>query len=223
MDVRFEVQLVTPAGTIPVDCDAVLFDMDGTIVDSRACVERKWRQWSERHGLDGDMVLRVAHGRQLDETIRRVAPYLDLAYESAVMMRWEEQETTGLRVVPGAADLLAALPIDAWAIVTSAWRRLAEIRMRHVGLPTPRVLVTADDGGPGKPAPDGYRKAARRLARPADRCVVVEDTPVGIQAARAAGMRVIGVATTFPAHALDADWVIDDLTPVRVHVPATRG
>lgn len=222
MDTRIVLELATPAGRVPVDCGALLFDLDGTLVDSRECVERKWRAWSERHGLDTDELLRVAPGRQLTDTVERIAPHLDIGREVAELVRREEQDTTGLQAVPGAAALLAALPADAWAVVTSAWRRLAGIRLRHVGLPVPPVLVTADDGGPGKPAPDGYRAAAARLGRPAGECVVVEDSPVGIRAGRAAGMRVIGVATGFDARTLDADWVVDDLDSVRCLASETR-
>lgn len=216
MSTQLVLKLATPTGHTSVGCAAVLFDMDGTIVDSRTCVERKWRSWSERHGLDSAEVLRVSHGRQLADTVKQMAPQLDLAREVEELMLWEENDTTGLRAVPGAPSLLAALPDEAWAVVTSAWRRLAEIRMRHVRLPVPAVLITADDGGPGKPAPDGYLSAAARLGCPAERCVVVEDSPVGIRAGRAAGMRVIGVATTFAAPRLEADWVVDDLTAVGV-------
>ncbi|MDR7321277.1 MULTISPECIES: HAD-IA family hydrolase [Catenuloplanes] len=210
-------ELVTPAGAVPVECDAVLFDMDGTLVDSHACVERKWRAWADRHGLDAGAVLRAAHGRTLAGTVRLVSPGLDLDAEVRWLTRVEERDTTGLRAVPGARALLAAMPAGGWAVVTSAWRRLAEIRMRHAGLPLPPVLITDDGELPGKPAPDGYLAAAARLGRPAGRCVVVEDSPVGVRAGRAAGMRVIGVATGAPAP--DADWVVDDLTALRVRVP----
>ncbi|WP_428966533.1 HAD-IA family hydrolase [Micromonospora fluostatini] len=209
--------VVTVAGEpAPIHCDALLFDMDGTLVDSRECVERKWRAWCARHGLDAEALLRRSHGRQLADTVRLAAPHLDLDREVTDLVRWEERDTTGLVPVPGAVDLLAALPADRWAVVTSAWRRLAEIRLGHVGLPVPACLVTADDVGRGKPAPDGYLAAAARLGHPPGRCVVLEDSRVGVRAGRAAGMWVIGVATTVAPSRLDADRVVRDLSVVRV-------
>jgi len=205
---------------VDVACAAVLLDMDGTLVDSSACVEAKWRWWSKRYGVDPNTVLAVAHGRRLDDTIRHTAPHLDLDRTVAELARHEEQETTGLDVVPGAPELLAALPAGTWAVVTSAWRTLAQIRLRHVGLSVPEVLVTADDTPAGKPNPDGYLVAAARLAREAADCVVVDDSPVGISAGHAAGMRVIGLCTTFTPPLLNADWVIEDLRSLRRHESA---
>ncbi|MGW1450925.1 HAD-IA family hydrolase [Micromonospora sp. NPDC002411] len=218
---------ITTAGrTVTIACGALLLDMDGTLVDSQVCVERKWRDWCRRHGLDVDELLRVSHGLQLADTVRLMAPHLDLAAEVADLARREEQDTDGLRPVAGAARLLAALPPRRWAVVTSAWHRLAEIRLRHLGLPAPRVLVTADDTAHGKPAPDGYLMAAARLGCPPADCVVVEDSPAGIESGRAAGMRVIAVATTFAREeleALKADWAVDDLTGVTVRDPVAAG
>jgi sugar-phosphatase len=177
-------------------CAAVLFDLDGVLVDSRRCIEGIWRTWAAGKGLDPEPFIRIAHGRRTSETIRTVAPELDVAAEVAALDRLEEIETAGIHPVPGADQLLRTIPATRWAIVTSGSRRVASLRLGVVGLPVPDVFVTSEAVGAGKPAPDGYLAAAGRLGlEPAD-CVAVEDSPPGIAAARAAGMRVIALLTT---------------------------
>jgi len=198
--------------TIPWIATTILFDLDGVLVDSTECVERSWRTWAVRRGLDPERVMQVAHGRRTIETVALVAPHLSLADEVAALEGVEAQTTEGVYEIPGARELLERLPGDAWAIVTSGVRAVATLRIRHTGLPMPRVLVCADEINRGKPDPEGYLSAAARLGRaPAD-CVVIEDTPPGLEAARAAGMRSIGVAGTYPASALIADLVVPSLT-----------
>ena len=177
-------------------CDAVLFDLDGVLIDSTGCVTRHWTEWAGRHGLDIAAVMRIAHGLRPVDIMRLVAPHLDIEQEVERFTAAEVADTEGIVVIDGAAELLAALPEDAWAVVTSGSAQLATSRLRHAGLPVPATLVTADDVQRGKPAPDPYLLGAARLGVPVDRCVAVEDAPAGIQAARAAGMRVIGVAAT---------------------------
>ncbi len=191
---------------------AILFDLDGVLVDSTECVERSWRKWAARHGLDADRILQVAHGRRTVETIPLVAPHLVVADEVAALEGVEAHTTEGVYEVPGARELLEGLRADAWAIVTSGVRSVATLRIRHTGLPIPQVLVCADEINRGKPDPEGYLIAAARLGRaPAD-CVVIEDTPAGLEAARTGGMRSIGIVGTYPASALIADLVVPSLT-----------
>jgi sugar-phosphatase len=190
----------------------ILFDLDGVLVDSTECVERAWRKWAASRGVDPERVMQVAHGRRTIETVALVAPHLVVADEVAALEGVESHTTEGVYEIPGARQLLERLPANAWAIVTSGTRPVAMLRIRHTRLPMPRVLVCADEISRGKPDPEGYLTAAARLGRaPAD-CVVIEDTPAGLEAARAAGMRSIGIAGTFPAAALIADLVVPSLS-----------
>ena len=200
---------------VTLDCDALLFDMDGTLVDSTEVVERHWGMWAARHGIDLAEVLRVSHGRPTLETLRLVAPHLATIDEAAALDAGEAGDSEGLRPVRGAAELLASLPPDRWAVVTSAGRALATRRLRGASVPVPDVLVTSDDVSPGKPNPKGYMEAARRLGAAIQRSIVIEDAPVGIDAGRAAGAIVIGVTTTFPSLS-NCDYVIPDLRAIRV-------
>ncbi len=197
------------------DVQAVLFDMDGTLVDSRAIVERMWLLWAAQHNLDPKAILAVAHGRRTLETMQLVAPDLATLDEAARLDALEEQQEGGETAVPGAAELLLALPSDRWAVVTSAPYHLARRRIAGVGLPLPRVLVGAYDVKMGKPDPEGYVLAARQLGVDVSRTIVFEDTPPGVAAGRAAGARVIGMTTTH--RTLDhCDALVADLRGIRV-------
>jgi len=183
---------------------AILFDMDGVLIDSAPAVERVWRRWALAHHLDPDVVVEPAHGRRSLETIRAVAPHMDAEQENLKVEQMEIEDKDGVIVLPGAAELLCSLPAEQFAIVTSATRPLAVARLGYAGLPVPRHLVTADDVQHGKPSPEPYLKGAALLhLSPAD-CLVFEDTPAGIASAHAAGMRVIALGNTYPAHELRA-------------------
>ncbi len=183
-------------------CRAILFDLDGVLVDSRECIELVWRAWAAARGLDPAPFLAVAHGRRISETVRLVAPSLDARAEADVLDRMEEQETRGLTAVQGAARLVGRLAAGQWAVVTSGSRIVASLRLRTAGLPIPDVFVTSNDVRKGKPDPEPYLTAAARLGvRPAD-CLVFEDSPTGLAAARAAGMRVVALLTTHRAEQL---------------------
>jgi sugar-phosphatase len=201
-------------------CEALLFDLDGVLVDSIVSVEHTWRVWAARHGLELETILRSAHGRRAFDTVQLVAPHLDAAAEVITLSAQEASTTQGLSEVPGAHALLAALPPNRWAVVTSGDRSVAEHRLQHVGLPLPAVMVCGDEVTHGKPDPEGYLAAAAKLGVAPANCVVVEDAPSGIEAARNAGMRVIAVATTHKPEELGtADLVIDALSALtaRVH------
>ena len=138
-------------------CDAVLFDLDGVLVDSAACIERHWRRWATEHHLDGDATMRLTHGRPTVDTIRLVAPHLPAEAEAARLNAWEASDADGIVEVEGAAQLVRSLPPTAWAIATSGTRDTASTRLRHTGLPLPSVLVTAEDVTRGKSSPPARR------------------------------------------------------------------
>ena len=202
-----------------LDCEVVLFDLDGVLVDSSQCITRHWQEWADRHSLDIDEIMQVAHGLRSGDTMRLVAPHLDIEAEERQYMAMEETDHEGVTAIDGARQVLARLPAEGWAIVTSGSARLARGRLAYVGLPVPNVLVTAEDVKDGKPSPEPYLLGAKRLGVPFDKCVVIEDAPAGIQAGKSAGMRVIGIAATHTRQALletGADVVIDRLVDLHV-------
>ena len=202
---------------------ALLLDMDGTLVNSNAVVERVWRRWAERHGLDGDEVLNVVHGRQGHASMAVLLPERsrerNLA-DNARMLAEETADLEGVVEVPGAAAFLASLRGIPHALVTSADVALSTARMAAAGLTLPGVRVTAESVGASKPDPEGFLKGAAELGvDPAD-CVVFEDSEAGVAAGRAAGMRVVGVGPRAGLYGPDA--AVPDLTHVRTE-PADDG
>lgn len=198
---------------------AVLFDMDGVLIDSAPAVERVWRVWALAHGFDPVRVVAQAHGRRSIETIRAVAPEIDAERENIVVEQMEIEDKDGVTALPGAAELLARLPDDRFAIVTSATRALAVARLGYAGLSLPRHIVTADDVVNGKPSPEPYLKGAALLGfAPAD-CLVFEDTPAGIASARASDMQTVALQTTYPARELQAsDAIVASLADVKAEL-----
>ncbi|MDQ6873097.1 MAG: HAD family hydrolase, partial [Gemmatimonadota bacterium] len=198
-------------------CKAILFDLDGVLVDSTECVERTWRGWATRHRLDPERVIAIAHGRRAIETVQLVAPQLSAEAELDSLAASKSTATEGVYEIEGARELLEMLPTDKWGVVTSGIRAVAEFRLRYTGLPVPRVMICADEIEHGKPDPEGYLKAAAHLGKSAEECIVIEDTPAGIESARAAGMRVIAITTTYPREGLKgADAIVERLTDLTV-------
>jgi mannitol-1-/sugar-/sorbitol-6-phosphatase len=199
------------------DCAAILFDLDGVLVDSTASVGRVWKRWAEQQGLDADTVIRAAHGRRTVETIRLCAPHINAESALKLVEQMEIDDTPDLAVVNGARELLAAIPDDRWAVVTSGTKALATSRLKAAGLPAPAVLVTGDDVGNGKPHPEPYLKGAELLGFEAASCVVFEDTPPGIESGHAAGMRVVALTTTYLREKLrTADLIVPSLAAVQL-------
>lgn len=202
---------------IPVTCSALLFDLDGVLIDSTPAVERVWRQWANEHGFNPNEVVAAAHGRPSLATVREYLPDADHEKENREVERREIEDLEGVVALPGSRELLTALPPDHWTIVTSSTRKLAEVRLRATGLPIPEQFVTSTDIVHGKAHPERYFKAASLLGFPAADCIVVEDAPAGVQSGKAAGARVIGFPTTVTAEELakaGADWIADNCAAV---------
>jgi sugar-phosphatase len=196
-----------------IRCRCVLFDLDGVLVDSTPAVARVWTGWALAHGLDPDEVVKKAHGRPSIATIRELLPGANHAAEDREVERREIADIEGVVPLPGAVELLKALPRDRWAIVTSCTRSLAAVRIGAAGLPEPRYLVTSTDVKHGKPDPEPYLRGAQLLGAPASECLVIEDAPAGVRAGKEAGARVLALRTTASDVELrqaGADWIVDD-------------
>jgi sugar-phosphatase len=204
-------------------CSAILFDLDGVLADSTRSVDRQWRIWARAKGVDEEKVMAIAHGVRAIEVIRRVAPQFDAEAEVRELEALEADDRLDVSAMPGALELLKSIPDDRWGVVTSGTHLLASTRLPLVGLPLPKVLVTADDVIHGKPHPEPYLKGAERLGFPPGDCLVIEDAPAGIQAAHAGGMKVIGLMSTFGAAQLsEADLVLKSLDQIQVACDAGR-
>jgi sugar-phosphatase len=204
--------------TAPVQCSAVLFDLDGVLIDSTPAVARVWTGWAVEHGLDPIEVVARAHGRPSLTTVREYFPHADYGMENREVERREIEDLEGVIPLPGAVELLGQLPDERWTIVTSCTRRLAEVRLRAAGLPVPDRMITSTDVTNGKPHPEPYDKGARALGFHAKDCIVVEDAPAGVRSGKAAGARVIGIITTMAAPALNAagaDWIVGNCADIQ--------
>ncbi len=202
-----------------IHCAALLFDMDGVLVNSTPAVARVWRQWAIEHGFDPEEVVAHAHGRPSLATVREYLPHSDHEAENREVERREIADLEGVIPLPGALALLASLPRDRWTIVTSSTRALAEVRIRAAGLPLPKKLITSNDIVHGKPHPDPYLKGASVLGFPPTECVVVEDVPAGVRAGKAAHAKVIAFKTTVDAPTLresGADWILNNCSEIHL-------
>lgn len=185
--------------------------MDGVLVDSTHAVERVWQKWALERGFDPEIVMQAAHGRPSVDTVRDFLPHADANTENLEVERRECEDLEGVVAMPGAQTLVKNLPVGRWTVVTSATRPLAEVRLRAAGIPVLESLITANDIQHGKPNPEPYQKAAKRLGFAASDCVVIEDALAGIRAGKASGARVIAFPTTSSRAELEkagADWVV---------------
>jgi len=200
-------------------CAALLFDLDGVLINSTPAVSRVWRRWAIEHGFNPDEVVSRAHGRPSLTTVREYLPNADHERENREVERREIEDLEGVVPLPGAVELLRALPENRWTIVTSCTRPLAEVRIKAAGLPLPRRFITSQDIVNGKPHPEPYLKAALILGFPISECVVFEDVPAGIQSGKAAGAQVVAFRTTTDDASLrhaGADWVLRNCSEVHL-------
>jgi sugar-phosphatase len=204
---------------IAIRCSALLFDMDGVLIDSTPAVARVWHRWAVEHGFDPETVVHMAHGRPSRTTIRELLPNagIDIDREDREVERREMDDIEGVVLLPGARQLLNLLPPERWTIATSCTRPLAEVRLRAAGLPIPKTLTTSSDVKIGKPDPEPYLKAAAKLGFAASDCIVLEDAPAGVRAGKAAGARVIAFLTTMIRRDLEdagADWIVQNCADI---------
>jgi sugar-phosphatase len=201
-----------------IHCEALLFDMDGVLINSTPAVARVWRRWAIERGFNPEEVVARAHGRPSLTTVKEYLPDADHEAENHEVERREIEDLEGVVPLPGALELLKSLPEDRWTIVTSCTRALAEVRIQAAGLPLPKTLITSNDITHGKPNPEPYLKGAAKLGFLASDCVVVEDVPAGVRAGKAAGATVIAFTTTVEGNALrqaGADWILRSCADVR--------
>jgi sugar-phosphatase len=210
-----------------ISCRALLFDLDGVLVDSTPAVARVWTNWARERGFDPEETVRRAHGRPSLATIQELLPNSDLEAENRVIERREIEDLEGVVAAPGAHDLLESLPRTGWTIVTSCTRILAEVRIRAAGLPVPEKFITSSDIRNGKPHPEPYLNGAALLGVAARDCIVVEDAPAGVRSGKAAGARVIGLLPISSPDELvkaGADWTVPDCSAIsRTPSPGSNG
>ncbi len=205
---------------------ALISDMDGVLVDTGGVYDHHWEQWAERHGIAPAHIIAVHPGRPAAETIRLVAPDLDPVAEARRFNDGlaDDPSAAGVLAIPGALELAGAIPAERWAIATSAPRTMAQRWLAHIGLPLPAVIVTVEDVARGKPAPDPYLRAAELLGVDPRQCLVLEDAPAGVSAARAAGATVLGVLSTHDAAQLaEADHLVATLDQVVIRPDGEAG
>jgi len=202
-----------------LQCAALLFDMDGVLINSTPAVARVWHQWALEHGFDPKQVVAAAHGRPSLTTVREYLPQADHEMENREVERREIADLAGVVPLPGALELLSSLPSERWTIVTSSTRALAEVRIKAAGLPMPEKMITSNDITHGKPDPEPYLKAAVLLNVSPRDCVVLEDAPAGVRAGKAAGAKVIAFKTTVSDSELQraaADWIVKNCADLHV-------
>jgi len=201
---------------------AVLFDMDGVLISSIGSDERSWLRWSHLHGMQGTFSIQWTHGRRAIDTVRALRPDLDPVAEVRRLEDFDAEDHDGATALPGVRDLLTRLKPTQWGIVTSASERLMTNRLRSAGIAPPPALVTADSVSRGKPDPEPYVLGAQKLGLVPAECLVIEDAPAGIRAAKLAGCPALAVASSHSKLELsEADWIVDSLEKVHLDCSET--
>lgn len=212
--------IIQVMSSFSIQCKAILFDLDGTLIDSAARIRRLWQTWGERRGIEPESIFQVMHGRRAGEIIQMFTPHLNVDNEVQDVESDEVSDMHDVQAYEGALEILNSLSKEQWAIVTSGSRQVTEARLRHVKLPIPFVFITSENVKVGKPAPDGYLLAAQQLHVQPMECVVIEDAPAGVKAGKAAGMHVIAIVSTHTRSELqEADMIIQQLADLRFSRP----
>jgi sugar-phosphatase len=202
-----------------ISCKAILFDLDGVLIDSTSCIERHWQEWAQKHDIDLVKILQNAHGVRTIETMKIVAPHLDIEKEAAQFTANEILDTEGVVAIPGAKTLIDQIPTNQWTIVTSGSYDLVQARLKKSRLPMPKAIVTADSVSQGKPSPEPYLVGAKNLDISINECCVIEDAPIGVRAGKNAGAMVVGVLSTHSREELlgaGVDYLIDNLGQIKI-------
>jgi mannitol-1-/sugar-/sorbitol-6-phosphatase len=206
---------------ICVETKGILFDMDGVLVSSIGSVVRCWRRWAKMYDIPNADTYEVPHGMRAIDIVKSLRPDIDPEEGLKAIEDMEIEDTADLIVLPGVKKLLESLPVERWAIVTSATKRLMLGRLKVAGLPVPERIISGDMVERGKPDPEPYRRGAALLGCRAEECIVVEDAPSGVGAGKAAGCRVLGVLGTHSAEELrEANWIVASLEGLKVTVDA---
>ena len=204
---------------VRVETKGILFDMDGVLISSIGSVVRCWRRWAKMYEIPDADTYEVPHGMRAIDIVKSLRPDIDPEEGLRVIEDMEIEDTADLIVLPGVKKLLESLPVERWAIVTSATKRLMLGRLKVAGLPVPERIISGDMVERGKPDPEPYRRGAALLGFRADECIVVEDAPSGVGAGKAAGCRVLGVLGTHMDEELkEADWIVGSLDEMMVTV-----
>lgn len=224
------VSSIPSSNTVQIRCKGLLFDMDGILVSSLESVERSWTKWALMRGLDPAYACEASRGCRAVNTIAKLRPDLDAAYEVSILENFELEDTDDIAALPGVLDLLATLnrnpdTRDCWTVVTSASARLARRRMAAGRIPIPTCIVAAEQVDKGKPHPDPFLAGAALLGFQPQECVVFEDSSSGVQAGRAAGCTVVATTFSHPIDSLDAaHYLVTDLTGIQVNaLPQAEG
>ncbi|WP_157968090.1 HAD-IA family hydrolase [Edaphovirga cremea] len=207
---------------LKLNCKAFIFDLDGTLVDSTACVENVWRIWSERYQQDEDTVMSVVHGRPIEDTLKLVSPHFLTPEHVQEVKDIALEQMKDVMEIAGARSFLSSLPLFSWAVATSGPRNVSLQSMHAAKLPTPLVLVTADDVAEGKPSPEPYLTAVERLGVSPDECVIFEDSPAGVASGFNAGCTVVALGKK-AQHIEDVTICIRDFTQLAIRNVGTNG